>query len=90
MTNLETTTPVNAKRIEGKFPRTDMIWPDKEPVLELGFNPDYMMKLCQQFKKMDISYVHLKLHGSQSAMELTGESMETGQKVRALLMPMQK
>jgi len=55
--------------------------------LELGFNPDFMIKLCQQFKKNNVKIVKLSLNGSTSPMQLDGRNSDTDQKIMALLMP---
>jgi len=86
-TDLEIANSKIIRKAEGKYCNTDKIWSDKEIKVSLGFNPDLMLKLCQQLKKMDIKYVKMDIRDENEAIELTGKSIETGQDIRALLMP---
>ena len=59
-----------------------------KPEMTLGFNPEYMLKICQVFKKMKLQFVRLEIFGTEKAMRMTGKT-EEGQEVIVLLMPMQ-
>lgn len=86
-TDLETARPFLARKVEGKWPKTEAIWPTEDPGLTIGFNPDYMIKICQQFKKMDIRFVKLDLYGLTKSMQLSGKNLDKGQEIKAVLMP---
>ncbi len=86
-TDLETHRPIKARKIEAKYPNTEAVLPKTPPNMSIGFNPDLMIKLCQQFKKMKINAVKLDLRGITEAMALSGQCPETLQKIEALLMP---
>lgn len=91
-TDLEQDKVITADKIDGKFPSSDKVLADakKEKVVaEISFNAEYMMKLCEQFKKAEIKKVRLTIHGETKAMELKGENIDEQQKIKALLMPMQ-
>lgn len=85
--DMNTTKPIKAKKIEGRWPNSDMIMPKDEPEMTLGFNPDYMLKICNVFKKMKLKEIRLDLFGDKKAMRMTGKT-EEGQEVVVLLMPM--
>jgi len=85
--NLTTTKPVKARKIEGKWANTDAVMPEDKPEMTLGFNPEYMQKICQVFKKMKLRQVRLDIYGEKKAMRMIGKT-EEGQEVIVLLMPM--
>jgi len=85
-TDLEITNSKIIRKLEAKYCDTDRIWPDKEIKASLGFDPDLMLKLCQQLKKMDIRHIQMSIRDENTAIELTGKNNETGQDIRALLM----
>lgn len=85
--DLETVRPVKAKKLEGRWPNTDMVMPKDKPEMTLGFNPDYMLRICQVFKKMKLKAVRLDLYGEKKAMRMIGKT-EEDQEVIVILMPM--
>jgi len=85
--DLEAWNPVNFKPIEDKFPDMDAVIPKKQAEIEIGFNPDYMIKLCQQFKKNGVDTVKLSIHSPTEVMVLDGWNSRTDQEIKALLMP---
>lgn len=85
--DMETVKPIKARKLEGKWPNTDMVMPKDKPELTLGFNPEYMFKICQLFKKMKLKAVRLDLYGEKKAMRMLGRT-EEGQEVTVVLMPM--
>lgn len=92
MTDLNSWTPIIARKGEGRFPDAKNIIPKNKPKIELGFNPLYMKKLCEQIVKMGIRGVSLSIYGDDKPMKITGKTTdtETGaeQEVLILLMPM--
>lgn len=81
---------ITADKIEGRYPSSDKVLADakKEKVVaEISFNSEYMMKLCEQFKKAEIKKITLTIRGETKAMELKGENVDEQQKIVALLMP---
>lgn len=85
--DMNTTRPVKARKVEGRWPNTDMIMPKDTPEMTIGFNPEYMLKICQVFKKMKLNAIRLDLYGDKKAMRMVGKT-EDGQEVIVLLMPM--
>lgn len=85
--DLEIWSPINFRPDDLTYPDLDKVLPTEHPELVLGFDPDYMIKLCQQFKKNGVETVKLSLYGENKVMQLEGKNMETSQELKALLMP---
>lgn len=88
-TDLEISSSKIIRKVDERYFATEKIFPDEEKVESLLFDPSYMLQLCQQFKKMGITSVKMETRGPKTAITLSGACMDTGQKVRALLMPRQ-
>jgi len=77
---------------EGRYYDTEKIIPVAKPKIKLGFNAEYMKKLCEQVTKMGIKGVELSIYGEDKPMKIKGKTSdsETGseQEVLILLMPM--
>jgi len=77
---------------EGRYYDTEKIIPVAKPKIKLGFNAEYMKRLCDQVTKMGIKGVELSIYGETKPMRITGKTTdtETGaeQGVLILLMPM--
>ena len=89
-TDLETWKPVVVRKVDERYPNTDSILKnidEDNPTVQISFNSEYMMKLCQQFKKADIKGVKLSIYGDDKAMKLEGKNSDD-QKILAVLMPM--
>jgi len=89
MTNFDTEKKISVNPRDGRWPNTESIWPKDEPVAEVVFNIDFMIKLCQQFSKSDdrrSKTVRLKIYGKEKPIMLESTKDE-GQKPKALLMP---
>jgi len=88
-TDLETWRPIIARKMEGKFARTESVMNImKEPIIKIGLNVEYVERLCQQFKKAGIRTIEVSVYGKEDAVKLEGKSAdEKEQKVVALLMP---
>ncbi len=89
MTDFETEKIITVQPSIERFPNTEAIWPKGEPEIEIGFNLDYMIKLCQQFAKSDdrgARILKLKIYRKEEVMMLES-TKEEGQKPKALLMP---
>ena len=89
-TDLQTTKPVTFCKIGEKFPNTNAVIDNvsKKAPITIGFNTEYMMKICQQYKKADIKCVSLSLFGLTKAMKLEGTSLNHDQTITTILMPM--
>lgn len=85
-TDLTTTRPIKARKIEGKWVNSDAIMPKDKPEMTLGFNPEYMFKICRLFQKMKLRQVRLDIYGEKKAMRMIGKT-EEDQEVIVLLMP---
>jgi len=88
-TNLETTKPVMFRKIDGKSPNTNAVIDNvsKKAPITIGFNAEYMMKICQQYKKADIRCVSLSLFGLNQPMKLEGTNTDHDQTITTVLMP---
>lgn len=87
-TDLETHKPVSFRKILRKFPNTEAVIPKEKAPISIGFDPDYMMQLCQQYKKAGIDCVSLSLYGLTKAMKIEGTTdAETDQSITSVLMP---
>ena len=88
-TDLQTHKPVVFRKLEGRYPSTERImntYEDNAPIT-IGFNPDYMMKICDQYKKAGITCVALSLYGLNQGMRLEGTDIENNQTITTILMP---
>ena len=85
--DMSTKKPIKARKIEGRWVNSDAIMPKEKPEMTLGFNPEYMLKICQVFKKMKLRQVRLDLYGEKKTMRMIGKT-EDDQEVIVLLMPM--
>jgi len=88
-TDLNTTKPITFRKIDGKSLNTNAVIDNvsKKAPITIGFNAEYMMKICQQYKKADIKCVSLSLFGLKKAMKLEGTSTEHDQTITTVLMP---
>ena len=89
-TDMQTTKPVTFRKVDQRFPNTDSILEKipKDAPITIGFNPDYMIKICQQYKKAGIQGVALSLYGTETAMKIQGKDVHNEQTITSLLMPM--
>lgn len=90
-TDLEHDKILIANKIEGKYPNSESIiegLKKEKPITKISFNPEYMEKLCQQFRKAEIRGITLTIYRDKKAMQLKGENIEEQQKIVAVLMPM--
>lgn len=86
--DMETVRPMKARKIEGRWPKSEAIFENLgKPEMTLGFSPEYMLKICQVFKKMKLRAIRLDIYGEKKAMRMMGRT-EEGQEVTVLLMPM--
>lgn len=81
------------ENIEGKFPDIEPVIKSqslrRKPRVEVGFNPEYMKKLCDFFIKSKIRNVKMSLFAPDKAMVLedSHDGKEGRQAVYVLLMP---
>ena len=88
--DLDITKPIRAKVEDIRYPDIDAIIPTKkEPEYVTAFSAEYMMKICQQFKRMGINCVDIDFFGKESAIKMSGKTAE-GQKLLVVLMPMKR
>jgi len=88
-TDLESWTPVVARRLEERFPDTDKVLAKEEPQVKIAFNVDYMKRLCEQLARMGIKTTKLNIYGEKEAMEMKAQT-DDGQDVTILLMPVKR
>ena len=94
-TDLDTWSPITARKVDGRWPNTDndsTIWPKDEPVLEIGFNLEYLEKLCKEMKSIigkskSNPLAKFTFYGSEKPVKIEADNLDTGQDVTALLMP---
>lgn len=89
MYDLTVWSPISFKPDDARYPNIDAVMPKDQPELEIGFNPEYMIKICQQFKKNGVTGIRLSLYGPANAMKLEGKNTETGQDIVVILMPVE-
>ena len=87
-TDLESDRHFTIPKNGNRYASTEKIWPEeKNKVISIGFNPDYMKRLCDIFTKQKLGVVTLSLYGKDAVMLLEGKNTDTGQKTTMLLMP---
>ena len=89
MINLDVEKKISVRIEDTRFPNTESVWPKGVPEIEIGFNPEYMIKLCQQFIKSDdrkVKAIRMKIYGKLQPIELQSTKQD-GQLPKALLMP---
>jgi len=87
MFDLVAWSPVIFRPADQKYPDIDKVIPEGQPEMEIGFDPDYMIKICQQFKKNDVRTVKLSLYGAEKSMKMEGRNSDTDQDLLVILMP---
>jgi len=85
-TDLDSWTPVAARRSAKSFPDTDKVFSKGTPQTKIAFNVDYMKRLCEQLTRMGIRTAKLNIYGKEEAMEMKAQT-DDGQDVTILLMP---
>jgi len=91
-TDLETWLPVNARRIDGKYPNIEAVLKstkDKPLKTKISFDAEYMAKLCAMLTKTGFKNVKMETRGPADAIHITGKN-DCGQEATVLLMPMQE
>jgi len=88
-TDLEITRPIRARVEDIKYPDIDNVQPKGQPEFKIAFNAEYMLKICQQFKRMDIKTVAIDFFGENGVMKIFGKTTDM-QKIEVLLMPMKR
>ena len=89
--DLETWSPIVFNPVDGgRYSRADLdaATPKGDPVLTIGINPEYLMKICKLFKSNGLKGVKFEFYGDGKAIKITGRNPETGQDILTLLMPM--
>ena len=74
------------------FPKYEHLIPTETPLIEITLNADYLEGICNVLKRVnDFEQVTLSIYsGHRKPIKLTAENKDTGQKARALLMPIMK
>lgn len=88
VTDLEVTRFLKGRKGDGKYPDIDAIIPKEEGKLVISVNPDYLIKILQQYKKMNINRVRLDLYSDTQPIKITGITPERDQECLSILMPM--
>jgi len=99
MTDIVNWTPINVQKQEGRYYNTDAIIESVEKdkaVIEIGFNVEYMKKLCDQVIKLQskryTKCARLSIYGAEKAMKIEAKTDDTEtekeQKMIIILMPM--
>ena len=85
VTDLDVTRFLRGRKIDSKFPDIDTVIPTGEGKCVAGFNPDYLIKIMQQYKKMKIKTVRFDFYGENKPIKVTGKDLE-GQECLSVLM----
>ena len=80
---------IRARVEDIKYPDIDNVQPKGQPEFKIAFNTEYMLKICQQFKRMDIKTVAIDFFGENGVMKIFGKTTDM-QKIEVLLMPMKR
>jgi len=89
VTDLQTPITMSLVKVDGDFPNYELVFPKENPVITIGFNPDLLADTLKTISKItDGAGVTVELFGPDKPLLIHGENKETGQKVRALVMPM--
>lgn len=88
-TDLETAKITTARRVEGKFPDYEQLWPAGAPVAEVVVNGALLGELVEIMAKLDrTSAVRIKFFAPDKPIVL--EAGNEGQKGRGLIMPIKE
>lgn len=72
---------------ERVYPNIDAVIPTDVPMLIVGLDPDYLIRLMQQFKKNGVTLAKFEFYGVEKVIKITGKNPDTEQELTALLMP---
>lgn len=92
-TNLSSYNSVMSKMIEGRFPDIKGILVERGKYVEIEVNSNFLKKIAGFFSTFTDGRQEVKIRipvKGQAPIIFTGERKETGQKAKALLMPLQK
>lgn len=87
MTDLQTTSTPEVKKMEGEFPETDRVWPTIAPVIEICVNPAYLKTMCDIAGGMG-DKIKLTLYDANSPIKVSARDNNTQQEFTGLVMPM--
>lgn len=88
-TDLETANITTARKVEGKFPDYEQIFPTGEPAAQVVINGELLAELVAIMAKLNkTSSVRLKFYGPEKPIVL--EAGELNQKARGLIMPIKE
>lgn len=89
-TDLETAKITTARRVEGKFPDYEAIFPTGEPAAQVVVNGELLAELVEIMAKVGgaTKSVRVKFYGPEKPIVL--EAGELNQKARGLLMPIRE
>jgi DNA polymerase III sliding clamp (beta) subunit (PCNA family) len=86
-TDLETTTPINVKLIDGKFPEVHNVIPKEKGVKQFSVNPALMARAMTAAAKLGLITVEFDLpEKALSPIKITGRT-EDGEDVLIIVMP---
>lgn len=92
-TDLESYNSVVSKIIEGRFPDTNDILVERGRYVEVAVNPTFLKKIAGFFSNFTEEMKSIKIRvpiNGESPIIFTSERKATGQKAKALLMPVRK
>jgi len=88
-TNLESGESKLVKRIQGRFPDYEKIFPQGKPQAEIDVNGKFLQELLSVLSNFnELNSVRIKFYGDGTPLTL--EASNPNQKARALLMPLRK
>ena len=87
VTDLDVTRFLRGRKVDDKFPDIDAVIPKQNSEHVVSINPDYLIKILQQFKKMKIETVRFDFYDENQPIKITGKD-DKEQECFALLMQM--
>jgi len=87
VTDLDVTRFLRGRKVDSKFPDIDAAIPKQNSEHVVSVNPDYLIKILQQFKKMKIETVRFDFYDENQPIKITGKD-DKEQECFALLMQM--
>ena len=86
VTDLDVTRFLRGRKIDSKFPDIDAVIHKEDGEFVISVDPDYLIKVMQQYKKMKIKTARFDFYGQNSAIKITGKD-DKEQKCLSILMP---
>jgi len=87
VTDLDVTRFLRGRKIDRRFPDTNSVIPKGDGKFIISANPDYLIKILQQYKKMQIKTVRFDFYAENEPIKITGTNADKEQECLVVLMP---